>query len=315
VPRRGYRFVAPVVRQEEPVVAAAGEQPARGASRWVKRRPALVVSLAILLLIGVVGAISSWSPKRQPTAPSAAIKSIAVLPFKPLTANNRDEALELGMADTLTTKLSHLKQLIVRPTSAVRRWYSHYLMAVERFDEAIAEARLAIDLDPLSLVNNTQLGHSLWFARRYDQAAEQFRKTLEMDSNFVMARCNLGQVYTHQGKYSMAIAELQQVVASSRHSRYLAALGYAYAASGRRSDAIKTLEELNELSKHRYVSPYFVAVIYAGLGEKDTAFTWLDKACETRASYSRFLGVDPSFDGLRSDPRFQNLLRRMNLAP
>jgi DNA-binding winged helix-turn-helix (wHTH) protein len=122
VPRRGYRFVAPVVRQEEPVVAAAREQPARGASRWPPQRPALVVSLAVLLLIGVVGAINSWSPKRTPTAPSAAIKSIAVLPFKPLAPNSRDEALELGMADTLITKLSNLRQLIVRPTSAVRRY-------------------------------------------------------------------------------------------------------------------------------------------------------------------------------------------------
>jgi DNA-binding winged helix-turn-helix (wHTH) protein/TolB-like protein len=142
VPRRGYRFVAPVreaqagtvepgvaeiaqapvVQQEAPVAAATGEQPVQSASRWAKRRPALVVPLAVLLLIGVVGAINSWSPKRQPTAPSATIKSIAVLPFKPLAANERDEALELGMADTLITKLSNLRHLIVRPTSAVRRY-------------------------------------------------------------------------------------------------------------------------------------------------------------------------------------------------
>ncbi len=135
VPRRGYRFVAPVREEQEeavgpgvaeiaqaPVAAATGEPPAQGVSRWMKRRPGLAVSLAILLLMGAAGAINSWSPKRQPTAPGAAIRSIAVLPFKPLVAESHDEALQMGMADTLILKLSGLNQLRVRSISSVRKY-------------------------------------------------------------------------------------------------------------------------------------------------------------------------------------------------
>ncbi|MGH9846453.1 MAG: tetratricopeptide repeat protein, partial [Blastocatellia bacterium] len=547
VPRRGYRFVAPVLEEQEgmmepgvaeiaqalvdqqdkPVAAATGELPAQGISRWVKRRPGLAVSLITLLLIGAAGAINSWSLKRQPAAPGAVIKSIAVLPFKPLAASGRDEALELGMADTLITRLSNLRHLIVRPTSAVRkytaldqdplaagreqkvdavlessfqrlgekirvtvrlvnvsdgsalwayqcdeyctnifaaqdaitekvaralmpeltgkertllakrytdnfeayqlyvkgryfwekrteegmkksieyyeqairlepnyalayaglansyitlgnlsflapgevsrkvkaalgkaleiddqlgeahaalaseylkdrewweaekshkraielnpnyatahRWYSYFLMAMGRSDEAIAEAKQAQELDPLSLVNNTQVAASLMFARRYDQAIEQYRKTIEMDPQFVLARWYLGLAYMYKGQYSAAITEFQQVVASSRSPNHFATLGYAYAAAGRRSEAIKALDELKELSKQRYVPSSFIACIYVGLGEKDLAFAWMEKAYEEHDYKLNFLKVDPIFDSLRSDPRFNDLLRRMKL--
>jgi len=495
VPRRGYRFVAPVRKQKD---GAARPDVAEGAQTWVA------------------------------TALSAAIRSIAVLPFKPIVANDRNEALEIGMADTLITKLSNLRHLVVRPTSAVRKyatldqdpmaagreqrvdavlesnfqrsgekirvtarlvnvsdgaalwayqcdeyytdvftaqdiisekvagalapgltgderkllakrytdnfeayqlyvkghffwdkrteegikksieyfeqainldpnyalayaglatsyvtttyqemvplaearsrveaaamkaleidehlgqahsalgvlrfrnlewsegvrefqraidlnpsyatahmWYSYYLIALGRFDEAVAEAKQSQELDPLSLIINTQMGTPFFYMRQYDRAIEQYRQALEMDPQFPPACYWLGRAYTQKGSYSEAIESLRPTVAANpRLSSYITPLAYAYAVSGQRSEAIKLLDDLREQAKQQSVLAYYIALIYAGLGEKDQAFVWLEKAYQGNANGVIFLKVEPGFDGLRSDPRFHDLLRRMRL--
>ncbi len=174
----------------------------------------------------------------------------------------------------------------------------------------------AQELDPLSLIINADLGRTLYFARRYDQSLEQFRKALDMDPNFAVAHLWLGQVYEQRRMYETAISEFQKGISLSGGGTYaLARLGHAYAVAGRRGEAQMVLNQLNDLSKQKYVSPYDIGMIYAGLGENDRAFAWLEKAYEERSVALYFLKVEPSLDPLRSDPRFHDLLRRIGLPP
>ena len=192
--------------------------------------------------------------------------------------------------------------------------YSWYLMPMGRFDEAIAEAKRAQELDPLSLVINNVVGISYEFAGQPDQAIEQYKKELEMDPNFIGPHRHLGWVYLRRGEFSEAFKEYQKAfVLSGGSVPDIADQAYAFAITGKRSEAIKTLEQLKRLSKQQYVSTYLIAQIYAGLGERDQAIEWLEKAYEERATSIIFLNVEPSFDGLRSDPRFQELVRRIGL--
>jgi len=172
-----------------------------------------------------------------------------------------------------------------------------------------------VELDPFSLVINRDLGDALYLARQYDQAIEQYRRTLELDPNFITVHGGLGAAYLHKSLYKEGIAEFEKELAISPHSAYaLAGLGYANAVTGRRAEAQKLLDQLNQLSKQEYVPAVFRAQIYAGLGEKDQAFEWLEKSYEDRSIANLAeIKVDPQFDPLRSDPRFQDLLRRMNL--
>lgn len=196
------------------------------------------------------------------------------------------------------------------------QFYAVYLMQMARFDEAVLEQRRAQDLDPLSLSINASLGLLSLYARQHDQAIDQFRKTLEMDHNFPLAHLGLGEAYEQKGMYDEAVAEFQAAIALSGGSPVMvAALGHAYAISDRRGEAQKVLDELKELSKRRYVAPFDVAMVYAGLGEKDQAFEWLQRAYEERDDWLTFLKVEPRADTLRSDPRFQDLLQRVGLAP
>jgi tetratricopeptide (TPR) repeat protein len=183
---------------------------------------------------------------------------------------------------------------------------------VGRAEESRAEMEQALALDPASLSINASLGGCLYHMRGYDPAIKQLRKTLEMDPNFLRALIFLGEVYTCQGKYAEAFVELNKAADISRDSA-LAALGYTYAVSGERNKARQALAELQEMSKRRYVSPVDVAAIHAGLGEKDQAFAWLEKGFQSRAVGMSLLKIAPKFDGLRSDPRLKELLRRMNL--
>lgn len=160
------------------------------------------------------------------------------------------------------------------------------------------------------------MGLVFYRAHQYDRAIEQFKKTLEMEPNFVPARWNLGRALVQKRMYGEAIMELQRATErSNRNPVYLAALGHAYAVSGRREEATKILNELKELSKRRYILPNLIAIIYVGLNEKEQAFAWLEKAYQERSDFMIVLKVDPVLDGLRSEPRFQDLLRRVGLSP
>jgi serine/threonine protein kinase/Tfp pilus assembly protein PilF len=201
--------------------------------------------------------------------------------------------------------------------ATAHQWYGDALIQMGRLQEAIAEEKRAVEIDPLSLVINRDLGDALYLARQYDQAIEQYRRTLELDPNFITVHGGLGAAYLHKSLYKEGIAEFEKQLAISPQSVYaLAALGYAYAVTGRRTEAQNVLDQLNQLSKQEYVPAVYRAQIYAGLGEKDQAFEWLEKSYEDRSIASLAeIKVDPQFDPLRSDARFKDLLRRMNLQP
>ena len=201
-----------------------------------------------------------------------------------------------------------------KPTYApAHQWYSSYLVAMGRFDEAIAEARRAQELEPLSFISNSHIGWILYFAGRYDEAIEHCKKLLDVDPSFFPARRYLGLVYEQKGMYKEAIAEFQQAAKLSGSPLMMSLLGHAYAVSGNRAEAQRILVELGQ-QKQRYVSPYTVATIYAGLGDKDQAFKWLEKAVDERDIWLMNLKVDPLFKPLRSDDRFAKLLRSIGLA-
>ena len=201
------------------------------------------------------------------------------------------------------------------------QWYSSYLVAVERFDEAVAEAKRTSELEPLSFTASSHLGWILYLSGRTEEAITQCTKILSLDPNSFPARRYLGLAYEQKGMYPQAITEFQKGVKLSGSPLILALLGHAYAASGKTAEARKVLSDLQDLSEsqtienRRYVSPYTVAAIYAGLGEKDQAFKWLERAYEERDVWLMNLKVDPVFAKLRSDKRFQDLLTRAGLRP
>jgi len=193
-------------------------------------------------------------------------------------------------------------------------WYGDANLRVTgRFDEAIAQEKRAQELDPLSLMINADLGTTYIYARRYDKAIEQLRKTIEMDPSFYYARWRLGTAYELKGSLHEAMTEYQNARALNDDPTVLALMGRAYAASGKRDEASRTLDQLKEIAKHRYVPAYAFALLYAGLGEKDQAFQWLERGYQDRAFDMPYLKVDPLIDSLRSDPRFEDLLRRVGL--
>ncbi len=209
-----------------------------------------------------------------------------------------------------------------KPTyAAAHQWYSSYLVALERFDEAVAEARRTSELEPLSFTASSHLGWILYLAGRNDEAIAQCTKILSLDPNSFPARRYLGLAYEQKGMYPQAIDQFQKGVKLSGSPLMLALLGHAYAASGKTSEAKQVLSDLRDLSEsqdiesRRYVSPYTVAAIYAGLGDKDQAFKWLEQSFQERDVWLMNLKVDPVFAKLRSDKRFQDLLVRAGLRP
>jgi tetratricopeptide (TPR) repeat protein len=197
--------------------------------------------------------------------------------------------------------------------ATAHRWFANCLEQQGRLDEALAEIKRAAELDPLSLVSNGVLGYTLYWARRYDQAVKQLRKTLELDNNFAGGHWILGMAYEQKGNLGKAITEFQKAAALDANPQYYAALGHAYAVAGRRREAREVLDRLSRLSKQRNLAWNEIAVVHAGLGENDQALTTLDTAYKRHDCNLNWLKLDPRLDGLRSDPRFQDLLRRMHL--
>ena len=200
--------------------------------------------------------------------------------------------------------------------ATARHWYHEFLLSMGWFDEAMVEIKRAYELDPLSPVINSALVLPLIHAGQYDRAVERLRKVLELDPDFYRSHLFLGAAYTMKREFSKAVAEFQvAVILSEGSTRALAALGYAYAVSGKKIKAQKLLVDLMRRSDQHYVPPYAMAMISAGLGDRDEAFRWLERAYETRDEWLVRLKVAPELAGLRSDMRFVDLLRRMGLAP
>ncbi len=192
--------------------------------------------------------------------------------------------------------------------------YGVYLNAVGRFDEARTETKRAVELNPLEAFNLVELGQTSYFLRQSEQAIEQYRRAIGVEPRSPWSRIPLSWVYEQQGKFAEAIAELNQASQLNDNPLVLASLGHVYAVSSQGREAQKVIAELQEIARQRYVSPYDVATIYAGLGEKEQALIWLEKAYEDRSgNLALYLKVDPKFDNLRADQRFQDLLWRVGL--
>lgn len=193
-------------------------------------------------------------------------------------------------------------------------WYGSLLSSEGRFSEAIAETRRAQQIEKTSPIINIQLGLVYYFQHQYKEAVEECKKTIELDPSFFAAKRYLGLSYSQMGMHQEAIAEFEKAINASGDSPLMKAeYASALAASGNAEKAQAQLNNLLETSKQRYVSAYHIAVIYVGLKDKDQAFVWLNKAFQDRADWMVNLKVDPRFESLQSDPRFGELLRRMNL--
>jgi serine/threonine-protein kinase len=190
--------------------------------------------------------------------------------------------------------------------------YGWYLAAMGRFDQAIPEMELARGLAPLDLQLNSDVAAVYNYAGRHDQAIEQARKTIEMDRNYWFSHMILGLVYERKGQLPEAIAELEKAHSLDNNPGITGFLGYVYAAAGKKAEAQKVLDELKVLSRQRYVPAYNVAFIYAGLNDKDQAFEWLNKGYEAHSGLA-LMKVETVFDNLRPDPRYKEMLKRLNL--
>jgi serine/threonine protein kinase/Flp pilus assembly protein TadD len=199
--------------------------------------------------------------------------------------------------------------------SEAHGFYSWFLAPMGRKDEAVAEAKRSQELDPFSSLANFIVGSALVFTRQWDPAIEQLRSAKELDPTFWFAPCFLGRAYEHKGRLPEAIAEFQRALELEKDNPEIwSGLGHAYALSGNRTEAQKVLDHLKGLSASIYVAPFDLAVIYAGLGEKDQAMAWLNRAYAERSNYMPvYLTTDARLDSLRSDPRFVDLLRRVGL--
>lgn len=193
-------------------------------------------------------------------------------------------------------------------------WRAEYLLTMGRQQEAIAAMKNSQEFDPLSLIISVAIGWALYMDRRYDEAIEQLRRTMELDPNYPVTYWVLGLVLRMMGNYELAIVEGEKGVRLSGGSPLIrAALAQTLATAGRKEQAVQILDDLTELAKEKYVAPHFFAGIYIGLGEGERAMDYLEKSYEEHSHWLLYVHIDPSMEGLRSNPRFQGLLRRVGL--
>lgn len=215
-----------------------------------------------------------------------------------------------------TAAEKNLKRAIeLNPSYAnAHNFYANYLMSRGRIDESLAASNRARELDPFSLAISAQRGFLFENARRYDEAIEQLRNVIAMDSTHYQALWFIGHTYAADKQFDEAVAAAEKAVAvSERTPGALGMLGLAYGLAGRKAEATKILNELLELNKARYVTPAAFVNVYIGLGDKEQAFVWLEKAYQERSYYVAYLKVFPLLDPLRSDRRFDDLVRRIGL--
>jgi TolB-like protein/Tfp pilus assembly protein PilF len=197
--------------------------------------------------------------------------------------------------------------------ATAHHWFGNSLLAsLGRFDEAIAEGKRSVELDPLSLINNADLGGTLMVARRYDEAIAQLQRTLALDANFYYAHWNLGEVLYYKGDLAGCIRECEKARSLEEDPEALGLLAQAYIKTGRKEDGLKILAELNETARRSYVRPELFAMIYAALGDKSKAIQLLEDEYQNRDGFDLTgIKTDPRLDPLRDEPRFQELLAKV----
>jgi len=267
-------------------------------------------------LLGSIGSDVLPPNEVMPKAKKAALEAVKL-----------DDSLAEGHTSLAYVKLSYdwdfagadleFKRAIeLNPGYATaHHWYAHYFLAKSQPEKALAEVKRALALDPLSLSINVGLGWCLYHAHRYDEAIQQFRLTLDLNPNFSLAHSTLGMAYVQKHMYAEALAEFNKAaMLPGSHTFALANIGRTDALSGRAAEARQVLRELERSAKQEYVPAMYVAAIYAALGASDQSIRWIEKAYEERSDYMIYLMTEPSLDGLRSDPRFRDLLKVLAAA-
>lgn len=252
-----------------------------------------------------------------PLAKAAATRALEIDPELPQAHSALADSLALYDWDW-TESERHFKKALELDSNIS---YTHvayggsYLEAAGQKDEAVAELERAVALEPLAMINNCILTTTYIYARQYDKALAQGRSTYDLDPTFPFAPHWLGFALIANGKYDEAITLSQRTSPDSPFAWMAAVVsGQAYAKQGKRAEAAQQISRLRELGKTRYVRPYYLASIYTALGDKDAAFRELERSFAERDCYLGRISVDPFLDPLRDDPRFKDLMRRMNLA-
>ncbi len=243
------------------------------------------------------------------------------------TALQLDDSLALGHAALAQIKFRYdwdfpgaerefRRAIALNPNDVTaHQSFSEYFTALGRVDESVAEARLARDLDPLSAEVEWNLGFALFFGRRYDEAIGVLRQSVRTTPDLWLTRAFLAWTYAERGDFEHAFAEYAKARALDDNEDTLSHLVRSYARAGRAAEARKTLDEILARAKRHYVSPFYIANAYFGVGDKENGFPWLQKAYEERSEFMVFINVAPSFDDVRGDPRFNDMQRRVGLAP
>jgi len=206
------------------------------------------------------------------------------------------------------------RALDLNPNAAwTHMYYADFLTRLKRFDEALVAARRGYELDPLSEPVNIALNRTLLYMGRCGQAVEQMRKALELSPNYAFPHEVIARCFARQGQYEEAIAEMRQVVAINQYDRQLSVMGALYGIAGHRDEALEELAELKRRARSRRVSPFFLARVYAGLGDKELALDMLYQSYAEHSDHLLLIGIDPDLDSLRSEPRFVELIQRVGL--
>jgi eukaryotic-like serine/threonine-protein kinase len=264
------------------------------------------------------GWLYSSAPESLPKAKAAAMKALELDD----TLGEAHAALAYALFydwDWINAEREFKRAIELNPNSALsHERYSEYLQTRGRFAESIAQGQRAQELDPLSPLIFAERGYVYMLARRYDEAISQFQKALELYSNASGVRAELAWTYAMKKMYREALAEYDKIPDADKRvtpeNQFVAlGLGWLYAVSGKHAEALKIAQDFKNLPAGAYIDFYQFAIIYAGLGEKDEAFRLLEKGYEQRASSMSYLSVDPFWYGMRSDPRYDNLLRRVGL--
>jgi eukaryotic-like serine/threonine-protein kinase len=282
----------------------------------------LADSYALLCDIGVVAPLNE-----MPRAKAAAQKSVDI---DPLLAEGYTSRAFVKLAydwDWQGAEADFKKALDLNPKyPTAHQWYASYLVQMGKFDRAREEIEQAQQLDPLSPIISSNAGLYSYFEHRYDDAITQYQRTLEIDPGFWVAHHYLGLAYAKKGSYEEAIRQLRGLLESpgegplkdgavEKDPEVAASLGFVYATAGRRVEAEAILDRLKALSERRYVSGLYLAIIYAGLKDRDKALDYLNQAYENRHPGLVLIRVDPIFDDLRSDERFKQLVKRFEPLP
>ena len=283
----------------------------------IERDPSFALAYAGLADCYVVPAYMLPPGEKIPKAKMAAMKALELDDTLAEAHTSLARAMTTYDWDWRGAEREFQRAIELNPNYAIaHQWYCGYLEAMGRTPEAIAEGKRALELDPLSPIITFEMGLGFFYARDYDKAIEYYQKTLELDPDFPPAHGQLPAAYEQKRMYDQAITGFQKGtnLKGSREWYFsLSGLAHVYAVTGNKGEAQKLLSEMKDLSVRQYVPADRIALIYAGLGDKDQAFAWLEKAYDERSFNMTWLKVEPRWDSLRSDPRFADLVRRLGL--